>query len=148
MLGKRKDAHTTTGFSEQRTTATAEPLGMAATAENGIAREQPAETAEPLTLGTSCACGHARRDHRGLRIEVTGPCLECDCEEFAREAVPSESSELEAAESSEQTMARIRSALERVERMQQTIAALRARAGSGPQDDEAASVQCPESKIR
>jgi hypothetical protein len=38
---------------------------------------------EAFTLDTMCACGHPRRGHRGLRMEVAGPCLECGCAEFS-----------------------------------------------------------------
>jgi hypothetical protein len=131
MLGKRKDARTTTGLSQQPTVLSVDAPGKDAAGENGLAREQPEQTREPLTLGTMCVCGHARREHRGLRMQATGPCLECDCEQFARENEPAGSDEPEAAESDEaaeseeQLLDRIRAALERVERMQETIARMR-----------------------
>jgi hypothetical protein len=124
MYGKRKDADTMIRMSEQRTGSAPERPSETAPVENGIAREQPIHEPELLTLDTSCACGHTRRDHRGLRIEVAGPCLECDCEEFARAT--------ETAESNEQTMERIRAALERVERMREIVALLRKRANNSP----------------
>jgi hypothetical protein len=80
------------------------------------AREGATQTQEALTLSTMCACGHTRRDHHGLRIEVTGPCLECDCEEFARAD--------ETPESRERMMDRIRAGLEQVERLQEIVAGL------------------------
>jgi hypothetical protein len=125
MLGRSKDANTMQGLSQQRTVTTTDRSGEAAASENGVAHEPPAQTREPLTLGTRCACGHTRREHRGLRMEATGPCLECDCEEFAREDEPARSEEPQAAGSDEQLTQRIRAALERVERMQATIARMR-----------------------
>ena len=40
-----------------------------------------------------CLCGHERRDHRGLRIEVRGPCLECSCDKFTPACAAPESHE-------------------------------------------------------
>ena len=74
------------------------------------AEEPPPEalSAERFTLTTMCPCGHTRKDHMGLRMEVKGRCLECDCEEFTR-----------ACETwgHEQMMERIQAALARVERL-------------------------------
>ncbi|MGP0101244.1 MAG: hypothetical protein ACLPUT_06460 [Solirubrobacteraceae bacterium] len=92
-------------------------------AEGRIARERATEAQETLTLETPCACGHTRRDHRGLRIEVAGSCLECECEEFRSGG--------ETPDSHEQTMKRIRTALDRVERLQEIAARLRAHAQKG-----------------
>ncbi len=61
-------------------------------------------------------------------MEVTGPCLECDCEEFGRGG--------EAPGSHEQTMERIQAGLERVERMQEAVARLRAHANGGALNPE------------
>jgi hypothetical protein len=68
------------------------------------------------TLETICVCAHTRRDHRGMRIEVNGSCLECDCQEFD----PLE----DAAESQEETMARVRAVIARVDRIQAMVARL------------------------
>lgn len=81
-----------------------------------LTREETAQAHEPLALGTMCACGHTRKYHRGLRMETTGPCLECGCEEFKRVA----------SQSHEQLMERVRAALDRVEHMREIVAGLRA----------------------
>jgi hypothetical protein len=70
------------------------------------------------TLDTMCACGHTRRDHTGLRMDVDGRCLECDCGEF-REAS-------ETPESHGEMMQRMRAAIGQVERMQEICDRLRA----------------------
>ncbi len=66
----------------------------------------------PLTLATPCTCGHPRKDHRGLRIDVCGACLECDCQEFAQV---------------NDTLERLRAAVAQAERLQETASILRAR---------------------
>jgi hypothetical protein len=78
------------------------------------AEESPAATWEPLTLSTMCGCGHERRDHRGLHIEATGPCLECRCEEFMRAPI--------APELHQQEMERIRAVFDQLERLQAVVA--------------------------
>jgi hypothetical protein len=84
------------------------------------------QTRAGRTLETICVCAHTRRDHRGMRIEVNGSCLECDCQEF----VPLE----DAAESQEETMARIRAVIARVDRIQAMVAGLGA--AQPPSSDE------------
>ncbi len=126
VFGKRKDADANSRTSEGGP-ITELPSGEP-WAENGDGRERGAETGQALTLATRCACGHTRRDHRGLRIDVTGSCLECDCEEFARDDAPSESHE--------QTMQRIWTALDRVEGLQQAAARLRAHASEARLDPD------------
>ena len=106
------------GTAESRPTADA-------SAEDGLASERAPDARQALTLTTPCACGHTRRDHRGLRIEVMGSCLECGCEEF-RIAEESPDSH-ESWGSRDQTMRRIRTALERVERLQEMATRLRNR---------------------
>ena len=56
-------------------------------------------------------------------MEVTGPCLECGCEEFRRARA--------APESHEQMMEKIRAALDQVERLQEIVARLRAQLSDG-----------------
>jgi hypothetical protein len=70
---------------------------------------------DALTLSTMCCCGHPRKEHRGLRMEVAGPCLECGCDAFARAGLKPEPSE--------QTM--INARLDQVERLQRIVARLR-----------------------
>jgi hypothetical protein len=70
----------------------------------------------PLTLESSCTCGHTRLDHTGLRLEVSGHCLQCPCRRFSRAGEPPGSDE--------QTIARIRTAIEKAERMQRVAAEL------------------------
>jgi hypothetical protein len=126
MFGKRKDVNT-----DARASVGGPITGLAGgepQAQNGNGPEQGAHTGQALTLTTMCACGHTRRDHRGLRIDLTGSCLECDCEEFARDGTSSESDE--------QMMRRIRAALERVERLQQAAARLHAQASEAALDPD------------
>ncbi len=66
-----------------------------------------------LTLSTMCACGHIRRDHRGLRMDLCGGCWECDCDEFRPVSEP---------------LQRIQALLARVERLQESVAGLRSQA--------------------
>jgi hypothetical protein len=82
------------------------------------AEKPPAGEHEALTLGTMCACGHERRDHRGLYMQATGPCLECGCEEFMRASAPPDLHR--------QEMDKIRAALDQLERLQAVVARLRA----------------------
>jgi len=65
-----------------------------------------------LTLTTMCACGHIRKDHRGLRMDVCGGCWECECDEFRPVG---------------DQLERIRALLARVERLQESVAGLRGR---------------------
>jgi hypothetical protein len=86
--------------------------------EPGLAStEQDAHAQNTVTLGTRCACGHPRKDHRGLSIDVKGACLECGCEEFTPPC---------AAESKDQMMTNVRAALDQVEGLQAIVASLRA----------------------
>ena len=82
------------------------------------ARKENLPAQKERTLDTMCACGHTRRDHTGLRMDVDGRCLECDCAEF-REA--SETPELHV-----EMMQRIRAAIAQVERMHEICGRLRA----------------------
>jgi hypothetical protein len=79
--------------------------------------QEAAPAQDGLTLGTMCACGHTRRYHRGLRIEVTGPCLECGCDQFSRGGTFEDSDE--------DLTARIRAGLDQVERLKEIVARLR-----------------------
>lgn len=126
MFGKHKDVNTNVRASAGDLTT--DLPGDEPSAQNGDGREQGTQTGRGLTLATMCACGHTRRDHRGLRIDLTGSCLECDCEEFARGDASSESNE--------QTMRRIQTALERVERLQQAAARLHAQASEAALDPD------------
>jgi len=96
-------------------TAEAEQLAHELSAGGAIANGH-----REITLDSSCACGHTRRAHRGLRMDVKGPCLDCECQEFGQPGT---------GKTDEETIARINTAIEHVERM---IAAARAvRADSG-----------------
>jgi hypothetical protein len=89
--------------------------------ETRFAREQAAPAEEPLTLATLCACGHTRKDHQGLRMEATGRCLECSCEEFnCARADP---------QSREQMTDEIHAALDQLQGARETLASLRALLG-------------------
>jgi hypothetical protein len=88
----------------------ADQLGVAPAVE----APHPQET---LVLSTVCECGHRRKDHRGLRIQAKGPCLECGCEEFRPPRA--------AREPRDQTTERIRAALDQLEGLQAIVASLR-----------------------
>jgi hypothetical protein len=75
-----------------------------------------------IALNLLCLCGHTRRDHYGLRMEISGKCLECGCQGFAPGGG--------AAESDEQVRKRVRAALERARHLEEVIARLPARNGS------------------
>jgi hypothetical protein len=89
-----------------------QPTGLAEgpPADERSAREEDTLDQGALTLSTMCACGHVRRDHRGMRMEVCGPCVECDCDEFRPVS---------------ETLHRLRALLAQVERLQETAAGFR-----------------------
>jgi hypothetical protein len=91
-----------------------------AAGDEGLAREQALEPGDPLTLATMCACGHGRKDHRGLHMEAKGPCLQCDCQEFTRERAQPRSHE---------QMTDVRAALGQVQQAREILASLRALLG-------------------
>jgi hypothetical protein len=66
--------------------------------------------ARPRTLETMCACGHTRGTHTGLRMEVDGRCLECECARFASGG--------DSLEPREETLRRVLAAIAAVDRMQ------------------------------
>jgi hypothetical protein len=45
-------------------------------------RDADTDRTRRRALASSCVCGHTRRAHTGLRMEVNGRCLECECREF------------------------------------------------------------------
>jgi hypothetical protein len=98
---------------EQLAVDTAEALAGGSPTTSGTV-----EGDSSVTLDTRCSCGHQRRDHRGLRLEVRGPCLRCSCEEFGRgSAVP----DADAA-----VLRRIQAGLEQIERLNEVVSKLRA----------------------
>jgi hypothetical protein len=82
--------------------------------EPGIGPAQPG--VQTPTLSTMCACGHKRKDHRGLRIEAKGSCLECGCPEFRPPR---------AAQERYDRVEKIRAALDQIEGAQAIVARLR-----------------------
>jgi hypothetical protein len=72
----------------------------------------PAE--RPRSLDTACTCGHTRREHTGLRMEVNGRCLECDCAEFEPEGA--------AGGSEPEILERIRAAIAHVDLLLEAVA--------------------------
>jgi len=82
------------------------------------ARQGEVGAQEGRTLDTMCACGHTRRDHTGLRMEVDGHCLECECRTFSPAG--------ERQNASEEMIERMRAAIARVERIQELAEGLRA----------------------
>jgi hypothetical protein len=115
MFEKRRAAKAAKAQLDEELTRPVEepPVG-----ERFAQRKRHASAQEALTLSTVCACGHTRNDHTGLRMEVHGRCLECDCEEFRRAS--------EMRESHEEMLERIRAALARVERLQEKYLQARA----------------------
>jgi hypothetical protein len=116
MFDKRKDAKVKPHENKQFTMPAVGHIAEPPSAHEPVAHEEAVRAQESLTLSTMCACGHTRRDHRGLRIEASGPCLECNCGEFTRVA--------DAPESHEQMIDRLHAGLDRVERLQEIVAAL------------------------
>jgi hypothetical protein len=92
------------------------PAGDSATGQR-FRTQEPAPPQDVLTLGTMCACGHTRRYHRGLRIEVTGPCLECACDRFSRAGALEDSEEY--------LTVRIRAGLDQVKHLKEIVSRLR-----------------------
>ena len=90
------------------------------------APEEESTGRDAFTLSTMCHCGHMRKDHRGMRMDICGACWECDCDEFGPVSGPLE---------------KVRALLVRVERLQDSAARLRGqmnangtRAHSAPPD--------------
>jgi hypothetical protein len=81
------------------------------------ARDGEVGAQEARTLDTMCACGHARRDHTGLRIEVDGRCLACGCRAFTPAS--------ERQNATEEMIERMRAAIAQVERIQELAEGLR-----------------------
>src|ERR1700756_5137223 len=75
------------------------------------ARQEEVAVPEPRTLDTMCSCGHTRRDHTGLRIEIDGRCLECGCQAFTAAG--------ESQNASAEMIERMQAAIARVERIQE-----------------------------
>jgi len=119
VFERRKAVKAKTRRAEEPTGATEERPAEERLAEEHLAGQEVVDAREVLTLSTMCVCGHTRRDHTGLRMEVNGRCLECGCEVFRRAG--------EVPGSYEQMTERIRAALDQVERLQETVAGSRAR---------------------
>jgi hypothetical protein len=81
------------------------------------ARQGEVAAQKGRTLDTICACGHTRRDHTGLRMEVDGRCLECGCGAFTVAG--------ERQDASEEMIARMQAAIARVERIRDLAEGLR-----------------------
>ena len=77
---------------------------------------------EVFTLSTMCACGHPRQTHRGLRMEVAGPCLECGCDEFG----PVDRAPRSQPRSQAQMIQEIRARIDQVERLKEIVLMLHA----------------------
>jgi hypothetical protein len=121
MFKLRRDAQANVGADERLTDPAAHGLVLDSDTEgskeaHAAAGQAAGPQAEMLTLAAPCVCRHTRRDHRGLRIESAGACLECDCHEF-RWARQAQESHVEVIET-------VRAALERVERLQEIVAGL------------------------
>jgi hypothetical protein len=118
MLGKRRAANRRARRDEALPEGVPEniPPGAVA-ADERFADEQELPVREVRSLDTPCACGHTRRDHTGLRMEVDGRCRECDCDKFT---------EVNAARPDDELLQRMRAMVARVERMQRLAIGLRA----------------------
>jgi hypothetical protein len=116
-----------------RTDAQPAPLSVPSSADANASQRVriwlAAEQLPPpaIALNLSCLCGHSRRDHRGLRLEISGACLECSCEAFE----PTHG----AMESDEQLRERVHAALDRVRLMEEIVATLRPSNGSRLRSD-------------
>ena len=112
MFGKRRAANAEARRQKEQADAWAEelPLGEPPSDER-LARTENLPALEACSLDTMCGCGHTRRDHTGLRIDVDGRCLECDCAEFrAASGTPELHGEM---------LQRMRAVIAQVERMQE-----------------------------
>jgi hypothetical protein len=119
MFGKRRAANAKARRHEELADRWAQELPLSGLRpDERFARKENPPAQKERTLDTMCACAHARRDHTGMRMDVDGRCLECDCAEF-REA--SEAPVLHG-----EMMQRMRAAIARVERMQEICGRLRA----------------------
>ena len=105
MFAKRRAAKSRAHDDLQPTDLTDDP-----SVDENCAEDTPRQ--DGLTLSTMCACGHVRKDHRGLRMDVCGGCWDCECDEFRPVKEPLE---------------RVRALLARVERLQESAAGLRSR---------------------
>lgn len=119
MFGKLRAANAKAGRDEELADRGAQELPLSALPpDERLPRTENLRAQKERTLDTMCACSHTRRDHAGMRMDVDGRCLECDCAEF-REA--SETPELHG-----EMMQRMRAAIAQVERMQEICDRLRA----------------------
>jgi hypothetical protein len=118
MFGKRRGANAKARRHEELADGWAQELPVSGLPPERFPRKENLPAQKERTLDTMCTCGHTRRDHTGLRMEVDGRCLECDCAEF-RDA--SETPELHG-----EMMQRMRAAIAQVERMQEICGRLRA----------------------
>jgi hypothetical protein len=117
MLGKRWAARRSAQRRAAEAEGVIEQLRASGPAPSGPGEEEiPAQ--EARTLDTPCACGHTRRDHTGLRLQVNGRCLECDCEEFKQLSAETPSED--------QIVGRLRVSIAQVDRLQQLVLAMRA----------------------
>lgn len=104
MFGGRQKGAGLQTHAEEQTNGSTGPASARAPSDGPV----PPESG--LTVGSSCTCGHPRIDHRGLRMDVCGPCLECDCEQFTQ---------------IDETLERLRAALAQAEQLRVTAAGLR-----------------------
>ncbi len=109
MFGRRKAASGKQVQRKEEEGSQEEP-----TAGGPSAAEAAAGGRRPVTLDTGCLCGHTRREHTGMQMEVKGRCLECGCEEFRRAG--------EGPEADEETIARIKAAVAKVEHLIEAVA--------------------------
>jgi hypothetical protein len=119
MFGKRRAANAKARRHEELADRWAQELPLSGLPpDESFAPKENLPAQKERTLDTMCSCRHTRRDHTGLRMDVDGRCLECDCAEFREES--------EAPELHEEMMQRMRAAIAQVERMQEICGRLRA----------------------
>src|ERR1700682_5868093 len=112
MFGKRRAASARARRYEELADGWAQDLPLSELPpDERLARQEDVPAQNERTLDTMCACGHTRRGHTGMRMDVNGRCLECDCAEF-RDA--SDTPEWHG-----EMMQRMRAAIAQVERMQE-----------------------------
>jgi hypothetical protein len=127
MFGKRRAANAKARRHEELADRWAQEIPLTLPPDERFPRNENLPAQNERTLDTMCTCGHTRRDHTGMRMDVDGRCLECDCAEF-REA--SETPELHG-----EMMQRMRAAIAQVDRMQEICGRLRAAGYPGGTSD-------------
>jgi hypothetical protein len=111
MFRRRRAAEVQAQREEQAAGREAPESIQGSASPDSVTDREEARARKKRTLDTMCSCGHTRRDHMGLRIEVDGRCLECGCEAFTAAR--------EGDNGSEEMIERMQAAIAQVERIRQ-----------------------------